>query len=140
MNKAILIRFETTDEGTSGVFLSKKFKCFTLELPYRNNQKNISCIPKGIYNCKYKYSRKFKDVFHLQDVEDRTYIYIHSGNFAGDVNKSLQSQTEGCILLGERFGELSKQLAVLNSRRTIDRLFEHFGKEDFELIIEEKFI
>ena len=140
MIKAKLIRFMETDAGIQGVLLSKHFCCFTLELPNRNNQKNISCIPQGIYICKYKYSRKFKDVFHLQNVKDRTYIYIHSGNFAGDINKGFRSHTKGCLLLGERFGILNSQLAILNSRNTMKRLFEAFDKEDFELTIEEKFI
>jgi len=132
MNKAYLLRFMQSDEGTQGVFISKDFFCFTLELPNRNNQKNISCIPKGIYKVKYKYSPKFGNVYHLQNVKNRTYIYFHKGNTIDD--------TQGCILVGREFGKLYKKLAVLNSKITMNRLLENFGTKEFELMIEEKFI
>ena len=140
MIKAKLIRFMETDAGTQGVLLSDKFCCFTLELPNRENKINISCIPQGTYTCKYKYSKKFKNVFHLQNVKDRTYIYIHNGNFAGDINKGFRTHTEGCILIGGKFGVLNNQLAILNSRNTMKRLFKRFEKETFELTIKENFI
>jgi|TARA_R110000823_G_scaffold40627_2_gene107551 hypothetical protein len=99
----------------------------TLELPNRNNQRSISCIPKGIYLCNPYSSKKHKDVYQLMDVSDRSYILIHIGNTVKDI--------EGCILVGSEFGELNGVPAVLESRKAFNRLQSSVGEESFELVI-----
>jgi hypothetical protein len=99
----------------------------TLELPDRNNQRSISCIPKGAYLCNPYSSKKHKDVYQVMDVSGRAYILIHIGNTVKDI--------EGCILVGSEFGELKGVPAVLESRKAFNRLQSSVGKESFELVI-----
>ncbi len=95
---AFLRRFIKTDYYTIGrlqVYNNEGkllFEGYTLELPNRQNQKNISCIPTGLYNVVARQSEKFGDCYHLQNVVNRSGILIHTGNFYKD--------TTGCIILG----------------------------------------
>ncbi|WP_281980332.1 DUF5675 family protein [Tenacibaculum mesophilum] len=78
-------------EGTNGtLFSSSKYLCQTIELPWRNNQRNISCIPEGRYEIQPRFSRKFKHHLILKNVTNRSFILIHPANDA-------QRDLEGCI-------------------------------------------
>lgn len=67
-----------------------RFVSHTFELPWRDNQSNISCVPAGLYKIKQVYSAKLKRrVFTLLDVEKRLGIHIHAANKASDI--------QGCI-------------------------------------------
>ena len=46
----LILRDTFTDESTIGeLFINGERFCDTLELPYRDNQRSISCIPTGSY-------------------------------------------------------------------------------------------
>jgi hypothetical protein len=115
------------------------FSCYTLELPWRENQRNISCIPKGEYNVKIRISPKYGKVYHVKEVPNRTFILIHSGNWAGDVSKGYRSHVNGCLLLGKSRGKLAGQLAVLNSRLTVKRFMRYMNYQPFTLKINDGF-
>lgn len=130
-----LFRYQQSDQGTEGILATDGFFCKTLELPWRENKRSISCIPSGIYKTVIRQSPKFGSVYHVTNVPDRSFILIHSGNFAGDVSKGFKSNVNGCILLGKDHGYLGEQRAVLSSRITI-RKFQSFMKnKPFELHI-----
>lgn len=77
------------------------FKCFTLELPWLGNAKNISCIPAGYYDFEVRRSPSLKmDVIHILGVPNRTWIYIHAGNFT--------RQIQGCMLVGNSIKDIDK--------------------------------
>lgn len=137
MRNAYIIRQYKSDHGTRGTLRvpSLNFKCFTMELPDRENQSNISRIPPGVYVCRIRHSPRFGKVFHLQDVEGRTYILIHAGNFGGDVSKGLKSHTHGCILLGKKRGTIKGQKAILVSKPTIRKFMNLMGDSEFTLTI-----
>jgi len=92
--------------------LNGKHIAYTIELPWRENKKRMSCIPEGTYILRKRYSEKFKWHFVLLDVPNRSGILIHPAN---DAQKELQ----GCIapvtkITGEGKGILSrKALQVL---------------------------
>ena len=133
---ASLIRFQESDEGTLGLWLMPPgFECKTIELPWRDNKPNISCIPPGDYICKLRKSDKFGLVYHVQNVVDRTAILIHRGNWAGDRTKGYRSNSYGCILLGQRHVRIYGQMAVATSRLTMEQLVEYTHGEDFSLYI-----
>ena len=91
-----LIRVSTGDHGTFGVLMEEGMPfALTLEPEWKDNQKNISCIPAGEYYCHDINSTRFGYTFEIQQVPDRTHILFHVGNFTKD--------TKGCILIGERF-------------------------------------
>ena len=47
---------------------------YVAERPWRDNKKNVSCVPVGEYICvKYK-SKKFGETYELSGVPGRTYI------------------------------------------------------------------
>lgn len=91
-----------------------KHLAYTIELPWKNNSKCISCIPEGTYVLRKRYSQKFQWHFILLDVPNRSCILIHPAN---DAVKELQ----GCIapvtkITGEGKGiESKKALQVLTT-------------------------
>jgi len=64
--------------------------CRTLELPWKDNQPGISCIPEGHYPLRRRFSPRFKNHFEILGVPGRKYILFHAGN---DALKELR----GCI-------------------------------------------
>lgn len=77
--------------GTNGVlFHNNQFLCFCIELPWRQNQTMISCIPDGTYELKTFYSLRFKHHLILKNVPDRSGILIHPANDA-------LTELKGCI-------------------------------------------
>ena len=79
------------EEGTNGtLFRSDSFLCHTIELPWKNNTRSISCIPEGEYQIEPRFSKRFKHHLILKAVKDRSYILFHPAN---DALKDL----EGCI-------------------------------------------
>ena len=79
------------EEGTNGaLFNSGKFLCHTIELPWNDNKRNISCIPEGVYEIEPRFSKRFKHHLILKAVKGRSFILFHPAN---DALKELQ----GCI-------------------------------------------
>lgn len=104
------------------------FECYTLELPYINNEKNISSIPANDYVCKLIVSRKFGIVFQVLNVVNRGNILIHKGNYTTD--------THGCILLGSSYtlSPDKKECSLQKSKIAFDNLMS-LGLVDFNLKI-----
>lgn len=126
MKKLTLKRVDKNDECIFGaLFLEEKELCKTLELPWRDNQKGISCIPAGEYKLSPYPSSRFGEVYIVNDVPNRTGILIHTGNTASDI--------EGCILVGDSYGKLNGKKAVLNSRQAFNLLKETLGEEEYLL-------
>ena len=134
MINLLLIRDTFSKESTIGeLFLNGERLCDTLENPWLDNQRNISCIPEGEYPVRIRLPRESatRDYIHLlvKDVKDRDYILFHIGNTAKD--------TSGCILVG--LG--SQQDVVNNSRLAMDLLMKeiiNLGGENINLIIKKK--
>ena len=133
------IRTRKSDHGMEGIIFFPGFWCYVLEPPDRDNKPNLSCIPAGEYDVKVRYSAKYGIVYWVTDVEGRTWILIHSGNFGGDRLKGLKTHTYGCLLLGLMRGVLTGQRAVLNSRIAISRFMKYMGCRPFKLTIVEAF-
>ena len=134
MINLLLIRDTFSKKSTIGeLFLNGERICDTLENSWQDNQRNISCIPEGVYPVRLRLPRESatRDYIHLlvKDVKDRDYILIHIGNTAKD--------TSGCILVG--LG--SQQDFVSNSTLAMDLLIKeilHLGGENINLIIKNK--
>ncbi|GGH65750.1 hypothetical protein HNQ91_002015 [Filimonas zeae] len=77
--------------GTNGtLMLNGKPFCFTIELPDKNNQTKISCIPEGSYKIKKRNSENHGDHLLITGVPKRSHILIHPANNA-------MAELEGCI-------------------------------------------
>lgn len=74
--------------GTNGEILLQL--CNSIELPWLDNQHQISCVPEGRYELKKRYSPKFGWHLQLMNVPGRDLILMHPAN---DAVKEL----EGCI-------------------------------------------
>lgn len=125
----ILTRSLSTHNGTFGLWsIDDAPICVTCELPWANNQKGLSCIPNGIYQCIRHISTKFPlgNTWEVTNVLERTGILIHNANDIADL--------EGCIAVGSGFGIVNMLPAVINSVATLQMLNEKLG-EEFDLII-----
>lgn len=112
MKRIKIIRFVRRTDVTLGVMVGDdNFPIgVTLEEPYKDNQKSISCIPAGMYKAtRRQFTPKHTfPVYELVDVPNRTNIQIHPGNTVKDI--------EGCILIGTSFGYLESLPAVYSSK------------------------
>jgi hypothetical protein len=120
-----------TDSFTTGYFAPDPLlghpEFFTLELPWRRNQINISCIPAGIYRLTKRQSPRFGKCIRVENVPGRAGILIHAGNTTRD--------THGCILPGTigKIVELSKgkrEPRVFNSRLALSNLINHLDNDN----------
>lgn len=101
---------------------------WSLELPWLNNRRSVSCIPEGIYTCKKYSSPKYKDTYIVQGVPERTHILFHKGNTTAD--------TEGCILLGSAGMIAENRIKIIQSGVAFRCFMSFIGDdEEFELII-----
>ena len=96
--------------------LSNIFSCYTIELSWKNNAKNISCIPKGVYNLSIHNSKKFKNTLLLNEVPNRAGILIHKGNSYKDI--------EGCVLPVTSL-DIKKGVYGINSKIAFDEIMKH---------------
>jgi hypothetical protein len=137
VRKAILTRNETSDQGTFGTLVTDSgFTCRTGELPWRNNESGISCIPPGCYQVVWLESPAHGWCYHVQNVSDRKDIEIHSANWMGDESKGFQCQLKGCIAPGMDIGPLEGQKACLHSKDALDGLVSDLAEQPFWLTIE----
>ncbi len=126
-NQVILQRNSSnTQYGTFGTLLNDtKHICYTLELPWRFNQNNISCIPAGIYKVIPTKEGKFTYLHYIvQDVPNRENVEMHRGNTILD--------TEGCILVGTDYSDQG----IWNSREALELLTTQYPR-GFTIIIKD---
>ena len=77
--------------GTNGIiFNGAQHVCRTIELPWKHNEKQVSCIPEGRYELRDRYSKKYGSHLILHGVKGRSYILIHPAN-------SALQELKGCI-------------------------------------------
>jgi len=101
-----------------GNTILEEFK--TIELPWTNNERFISCIPQGTYNCvATPRGSNGKYAIHIDPVPNRTEIMVHTANYV--------RQLKGCIAPGQKFADLDKDgvIDVSQSQVTMDKLEVH---------------
>ena len=78
-------------EGTNGQILYLgRLMMYSIELPWKDNQTGVSCIPEGRYGLKKRYSERFHRHLQVVDVPQRNCILIHPANDA-------LHELKGCI-------------------------------------------
>jgi len=138
MRTAKLVR--SKDDGTQTIgrlycYDSDSATTFdTLELAWKGNQHDISCIPvttnDSPYTVKWTYSpRHGKFTYEITNVPDRTGIRFDVANFA--------KQLLGCCALGIGYGDINSdgEIDILNSKKANDRFNAFFGEKDFQLTV-----
>lgn len=129
MNTLSLIRTDLMDRQTLGrLFVLDEnaqvlFQCVTLELPWKDNQRNISCIPPGNYRITPRISQKYGRHLHILDVPNRDWILIHEANFF--------HQLRGCIAVGQEIREIDGDGMpdITNSVKTKLKLLKYIKSE-----------
>lgn len=96
----------------AGEFVAK-----TLELPWKENKRGISCIPEGVYIVTKEppipandpQGRKERPYTHfrIKEVPGRYGILVHRG-----INPK---HSKGCILVGSRFADVTSDAPILES-------------------------
>lgn len=127
MNTIHIQRIEQSDKQTTGKLLIKDlsgkvlFECFTLELPWKNNERRISCIPIGTYLVRPRVSQKYGQHLHILDVPNRDFILIHEANYV--------HQLQGCIAVGQKLSDLNGDglKDTTSSKLTKMRLLEYIN-------------
>jgi hypothetical protein len=119
-------------EGTNGKLMCEgKLLCNTIELPWKNNEKRVSCIPEGRYFIRKRYSQKFKWHLEVVDVKNRSYILFHPANNAlRELNGCIAPVTKlsgpGLGLMSRKAFEKLKKLvyAALDSKESVELIVE----------------
>lgn len=120
------------DKQTIGTLVipNTSFWCYCLELPWKSNQQNVSCIPPAPQEVKeYEWEKVESspafDYEHLwiKGVPNRSWIKIHRGNYASGKNREIL----GCLLVGEELTDIDSDgyVDVTNSKKTLSRLLDH---------------
>jgi hypothetical protein len=122
---------ETQVEGTLEIYDEEtndlEFVCKTLELPYRDNERNISCIPEGHYDVVPRTSKKYGNHLHVTGVEGRSLILIHYGNYVGSPNpRTGLPDIRGCVLVGKDHVDITGDgiKEVTSSKNTMRELMK----------------
>ena len=132
----ILQREDSEEDGTYGTLRFPDGTVLnTLELPWKNNEAQVSCIPPGIYPCKMRSSKHFGETYEVQNVQGRSAILIHAGNSAGSVDKGHKADSKGCILLGMDRGRKGSQKVITASKAAMHLFHEKMGGQPFTLIV-----
>lgn len=121
--RGIINRLEENSVETLGAFYfydgtDELFKCVSLELADKQNQRSVSRIPAGEYVCKKRWSKKYNWHYEVENVDCRELILLHWGNFYID--------TEGCIIFGKSFVDINNDgfKDVTNSKDTISKFMK----------------
>ena len=78
-------------KGTNGIISDgEQLVCSTIELPWKDNQRRISCIPEGKYELGKRYTEERGWHLKIKNVIGRSFILFHPAN---DALKELK----GCI-------------------------------------------
>lgn len=105
----------------------------SIELPWKDNKTNVSCIPEGEYVVEHTYSHAFKcKLYLITKIRDRWGVRIHPANYV--------SELRGCIALGEALRDINKDglIDVTSSRKSVKEFEKLLNKEPFKIIIKKK--
>ena len=110
-------------KGINGeILLNKDRICYSIELPWHDNQRRISCIPEGRYELTKRYSLRFGWHLLVNNVPNRDYILIHAYNDA-------QKESKGCIApVSLCTGEGKGFFARASLKKLIDLTYPEFKK------------
>ena len=88
-----LVRLEDHKDGVFGELRDiDRVICRTVEKRWHNNQNQISCIPRGVYQVTKRVSEKYGHHWHILDVPKRDLILFHNANWS--------HQLKGCVGVG----------------------------------------
>jgi len=130
----VILKREYLTDRVLGTFTVFKDDCeigrfFSLERPWLDNVRMVSCIPEGDYEVEPNDTRAHPETYRVLDVKGRSGILIHIGNYV--------HHSAGCILLGLKQTDLDLDGAVEISQSTaaLKELNRIIGRNNFRLIV-----
>jgi hypothetical protein len=133
MSNVVIERVYLPTETLGSMYINGTFACKTMELPWKENQRSISCIPEGSYKVikqPPKADRPYP-YFRLPEVSGRTGILIHKISYV--------SGLKGCIGVGMEFADLNKDGVpdIIRSGEALQMLIDKLP-DSFTLVIRKK--
>lgn len=129
VKKFYLYRYLYHPDAVYGTLVYQFPLAQTLELPWKQNQRSISCIPAGQYDCFMQFHvRTDSSKYPCPEitVKGRTNIEMHIGNQVAD--------SKGCILIGH-YNETEE---IRNSTFALNRMIGVLnGDQTFILVIKD---
>ncbi len=93
ITEALLVRGPSSPNGIIGEMRVGDWRAPSIERPWVDNMRGVSCVPTGRYTARWLLSPKHERfLYHLIDVPDRDEIEIHPAN--------VFEQLLGCLALG----------------------------------------
>jgi hypothetical protein len=138
MSYILLERFGYTPLGTFGRLIYGDKRYFTVERPWENNRRFVSCIPEGRYKVIWHNSPKFGRTLaviggtvslHQNEKFERYAILFHAANTMDDLN--------GCIGVGRSLGYVNNKWAITSSADAIKEFLSIGIKDNEDLIIKQ---
>ena len=128
-----LERYGYTPVGTFGRLILKGHSWVTVELPWRNNEPNVSCIPTGTYPLRKAIHHISTpdpnddyEVYEICEVQGRSAIHIHIANHIGHL--------KGCVGPGLSGPSIAhSQLGVWNSDAALAQFMAEMNDEEGEI-------
>ena len=117
LKQAILYRTYTQNITFGHLLYDNEFVCHFFELPWRNNKKEVSCIPEGEYHFKIidRHERLGLCYYCETKIKGRSEIFIHVANTTNEIKGCLVSVTT----LRSDVGGDSSKVAMLELRRKL---------------------
>jgi hypothetical protein len=106
------------------------FSSLSLERGWRDNERNVSCVPLGEYKLKLEYSNKFqRDLWELKGVPNRSECKFHSANYWYQLN--------GCIALGRDSIDINRDgySDITSSTSTMNAFHKAMGSDTEAILI-----
>lgn len=124
-----LKRIAVIDDGAFGVLLADGVPfAVCLERTYDRDGGQFVKIQPGRHKCKRSWYHRRGHATYEIEVPGHTRILFHKGNWETD--------SEGCVLVGEQFGVLKKKPVILQSGQGFDELMTKAGDADeFDLLV-----
>jgi hypothetical protein len=123
--KVIIERVKLPTETLGSLYVDKVLQAKTMELPWRENAHNTSCIPNGLYKVvKEAYTEKHPyPHFRVLGVPDRGGILWHKITYVKDLL--------GCTGIGGSFADLNKDSVpdIVDSGKTLQKLYDMLPAE-----------
>lgn len=131
--KLTLERVYLETETLGSIYADGIIVCKTMELPWKDNAHNISCIPEGTYTVKKEAYTEHHPYphFRVMNVPDRNGILLHKITYVKDLL--------GCIGIGGAFKDLNKDGVpdMVDSSLALNKFYS-FAPDEFELEIKKK--
>ena len=130
MERIVLERVYLPDRTLGSLYRNGEAIAKTLELPWLDNRRGVSCIPEGVYQVISQPPKEGRPYpyFRLPNVPGRSGILIHRG--------TEPTHSKGCILVASRFRNINtSQPSLEESGKKLQWMIDNLPSE-FELEVQ----